>query len=213
MQVILATCLLTSCEVLNKKSANKARESKRKIASIQANQDYSKSQIPISNGPVSGLVLFQDNKPVCALSAVEYPQLVPKQLSIARQNNISFKLPKCNRQSVNLIQGIKQRAVFLDKDGGYQSAGAPVAIGVACMVGGALGTALGIYMNQNSGSNPWGAWFTILGSLGGTVISALVIPAHGVSKIGMVGACASTSSLVAYITTGLGERKRRNERR
>ena len=204
---ITALFVLTSCEFLNKKSAEKTTASERKIASVRPNQDFSKNQIPISNQPVSAMVLFKDKKPICALSAVKNRSLVPKPFKVARQNTLSFKLPKCNQQDTSLIQNITQKAVFLDENLSYQTAGAPLAIGAACLGGAALGALLGHLQNpdfDNIKDVSDGLLISMMGGSGSMFVGfmGLIGKYTFMVKGALAGLCTTGGYVIGYLATG-----------
>ena len=71
---------------------------------------------------VAHVLLFKEARPVCAVSALENPVLLPAGFKAIRSEH-SIDLPKCNREEMAFIQYYSQQAVLL-KEGteSYQTA-------------------------------------------------------------------------------------------
>ena len=212
--LILFSFFSTSCHLTGKKQAEQTEDSNRKVAAVDPTveaihagiQKAKKSSFDIVSRPVSKMVVFKNNKPVCQLSAVENRQLVPSYFPVASQDNIQLKLPRCNRRDVSQIQGIKQQAVLLDKKGAYKTAGLPF-VPVALCLGGA---ALGYYISKDW--SPGQDIFKAAGAGGVSVISMYIdlirVPGSSakvrfvkgaLKGTGLAGMCGGVTSLVVYI--------------
>ena len=195
ISLITSSFLLLSCHFIDKQSALKAEMSKRKITAVQP------SKISVLNPPVSAMVFFQDHQPVCMLSALEHRHLVPLPLRTARQNKVSLSLSKCHQREVSVIQDIERRSVFLNKDGGYQTAGAQF-IGVAaiCLASGAIGAYLALEESKRAkeAEDILDTGLSVTG-----LASSLVLLSEATNKLvkgaGLAGVCSFSSSAVVFL--------------
>ena len=146
--VLLVLPFFISCQHTNKiKKTEKTETSKRNIASM-ASENLSHS---VTNKADLTMVVVRNNKLICALPVNKNSNLVP--YSLKHSNRPPGKvqtnnLPRCNQKDINAAHTIAQNSVPLDKHGGYQVAGLPVAAGAVCLTGVALGALIANYKNK-----------------------------------------------------------------
>ena len=191
--ITLLLPFLTSCHLIKKNISKK--EMKRQIAAVNPNS----SKIPISNQPVSAVVFFYNDKPACALSAVEHRRLIPPRFRVAQQNRLSFNLPKCSSKEISLIQDTNRKAVFLDKNAGYQMAGAQL-IGAAaiCLAGSAVGILLAEETKSETVATAGSYFATATAALFGREILTGGYLSLANSALAIAGACTSIGYTVTY---------------
>ena len=137
-----------SCHLTAKQEVSKKELSQRKIAAIDPNL---KASAGASTRPVSTIILFQNEKPICVLSASKRPHLIPSFFKVSAQKAVPIGLPICNQKNANKVYAMSQKSALLDKKGGYQTAGLPVlAPAVMCVAGLATGTFASAAMHANS---------------------------------------------------------------
>ena len=189
IKLISVSLFLSSCHHTQIKSGmNKKEVSKRQPASSsnskaeavykELSKEFKrikKAQQPsfeVLTKPVSAMVIFKNKKPICQLSAIKHPDLVPSQLQISKKNNLQLRLPSCHSKYISQIrEDIIQNYAFFDKNGGYQVAGFPILGAAACLGGGALGVYLAKKTNLKSELGGFLLGFVGMTSLGFAVAS------------------------------------------
>ena len=142
IRFILVVFFITACHTTSLKQTEKAGASKRGISAIDPNPSsggFSQENYSIVSGPVSKMVLFKGNRPLCAVSAVENPSAVPSYFKIAESDDIQLRLPTCNQVSLSQMKNMAQNNMYLDKKGEVQTAFLHVVPAAFCLGGAALG--------------------------------------------------------------------------